>query len=209
MSIAEKLTTIAENERKVFETGKKAEQDYFWEIFQNSGKRTNYAYAFYDCWNDETFNPKYPIDVGTGTNNTTYAFTYSEITDTKVEIIAKKTTATMFYNSKVRIIRKLTVAETTEFPNNTFYGATELEELTMSGTIAKAFKVSDTTKLSKASIKSVFSCLSDTTTELTTTFSKTAVNKAFETSEGANDGSTSAEWNTLVATKPNWTISLV
>ena len=50
--------------------------------------------------------------------------------------------------------------------------------------------------------------LTDTASGKTITFSKTAVNKAFETSAGANDGSTSAEWLALVGTKPNWTISL-
>ena len=50
--------------------------------------------------------------------------------------------------------------------------------------------------------------LSTTTTGLTVTFSKTAVDKAFETAEGANDGSTSPEWLALVATRPNWGIGL-
>jgi hypothetical protein len=36
-----------------------------------------------------------------------------------------------------------------------------------------------------------------------------AVNKAFETSEGANDGKTSTEWETLIGTKTNWTIAYV
>jgi hypothetical protein len=66
-------------------------------------------------------------------------------------------------------------------------------------------------KLSKASHESLINALSADASGLTVTFSKTAVNKAFETSEGANDGSTSAEseWFNLIATKPNWTINLV
>ena len=36
-----------------------------------------------------------------------------------------------------------------------------------------------------------------------------AVNKAFETGEGLLDGNTSTEWKSLVATKTNWTISLL
>ena len=42
----------------------------------------------------------------------------------------------------------------------------------------------------------------------TVTFSQTAVNKAFETNEGANDGSTSTAWRELIATRPNWTFAL-
>ena len=64
------------------------------------------------------------------------------------------------------------------------------------------------TKLSKDSILSIWNALS-TTTGKTVTFSKTAVNSAFETSAGANDGSTSAEWLALIGTKTNWTVSLV
>ncbi len=62
--------------------------------------------------------------------------------------------------------------------------------------------------LSKASLTSAVNGLSSTAEGLTVSFSTTAVNKAFETSEGANDGSTSAEWTALANTKTNWTIAL-
>lgn len=62
--------------------------------------------------------------------------------------------------------------------------------------------------LDKESIESIMNALSTTTTGLTVTFSKNAVNSAFETVTGAKDGSTSAEWLALVATRSNWTISL-
>ena len=64
-------------------------------------------------------------------------------------------------------------------------------------------------KLSKESFVSIINNLSATTSGLAVTLSLQAVNKAFETSVGANDGSTSAEWKTLENTKTNWTISLV
>lgn len=63
--------------------------------------------------------------------------------------------------------------------------------------------------LNKASIISIMTHLSDTTSGKIATFAKDAVNRAFATSSGANDGSTSAEWTALKATKPNWTFSLV
>lgn len=82
MNIAEKLTTIAENEIKVHEAGKEAEWSAFWDIFQSNGQLTSYNYAFaYGKFNDETFRPKYDIrptsaermfaynnNVGVGTN---------------------------------------------------------------------------------------------------------------------------------------------
>ena len=62
MSIAEKLVTVAENQQKVFDAGKKAEYDRFWDAFQDYGNRTVYTNAFcYDGWNDEIYNPKYTI----------------------------------------------------------------------------------------------------------------------------------------------------
>jgi hypothetical protein len=60
MNIAEKLTTIAENEQKVYESGKKAEYDRFWDNFQNNGTRTDYNYGF-NNWEDECIYPKYDM----------------------------------------------------------------------------------------------------------------------------------------------------
>ena len=46
------------------------------------------------------------------------------------------------------------------------------------------------------------------TSALTATFNKAAVNKAYEKSEGANDGSTSYLWRDRLNTRPNWTVEL-
>lgn len=64
------------------------------------------------------------------------------------------------------------------------------------------------TKLSKASILSIFNALSTTTTGESLKISLTAVNNAFETSEGLADGSTSDEWTALIASRSNWTVAL-
>ena len=62
MSIAEKLTEIAENVPKVYEAGKQAEYDRFWDSLQNSGNRTHYQYGFAGIgWNPTTLNPKYKV----------------------------------------------------------------------------------------------------------------------------------------------------
>ena len=62
MSIAEKLTAIAENEQKVFDAGKKAEYDAFWDVAQQNGSQTYYTYAFAGhCWNIKNFKPKYDM----------------------------------------------------------------------------------------------------------------------------------------------------
>lgn len=45
-----------------FIDGEKSEHDHFWDIYQNSGQREDYMYAFAGPgWTDETFIPKYDI----------------------------------------------------------------------------------------------------------------------------------------------------
>lgn len=57
MSIADKLTTIAENEQKVYDAGKKSQYDEFWDTFQNNGKRNLYDYAFTGRGTDYSYTP--------------------------------------------------------------------------------------------------------------------------------------------------------
>ena len=57
MSIAEKLTTIAENEQKVFDAGKKAEYDKWWDTLQPNDDLYGYTYSFYK-WSRNIFFPK-------------------------------------------------------------------------------------------------------------------------------------------------------
>lgn len=60
--------------------------------------------------------------------------------------------------------------------------------------------------LEKESIISIINALSSTKTGKTATLSVDAVNREFQIAPGANDGTLSAEWAALVASKPNWTI---
>lgn len=117
----------------------------------------------------------------------------------------------MFYRMDALVtFEKFIVSETTPFNYNSFYSVENLENLTVEGVIAQNnFNVQWSTKLSKSSIKSIINCLSTTTSGLTVTLSRIAIDNAFETSSGLADGSTGTEWLNLVATKPNWTISLV
>lgn len=62
MSIAEKLTTIAENEQKVYDAGKQNAYNLVWEGQQISGTRVDYSKAFQNgFFNDETFRPIYDM----------------------------------------------------------------------------------------------------------------------------------------------------
>lgn len=63
--------------------------------------------------------------------------------------------------------------------------------------------------LEKDSIVSIINALDPTITGKIATFSKVSVDKAFESSVNANDGSVSNEWNTLKSSKSNWSFSLI
>lgn len=86
---------------------------------------------------------------------------------------------------------------------NTFSGCSKLKNLTVKGVIAASIRLKDCPLLSKASIESVITHLTDENIWGTATFSATAVNNAFV------GGSTGSEWKALIATKPTWTFSLV
>ena len=233
MSIADKLQTIAENEQRVFDAGKKAEYDAFWDSFQQNGNRTNYRYGFSGSgWVTETLKPKHvctPTDAigmfflcgyqsGEGMvdfREIADKFDFSKVTDaTQVfysagidYITADFSSATSlsdtfncgFISRTTTITLKVTPV-TTNF-NNTFHYAHALRNLTFtddSEIACGGLNLKDSPNLTKESIISVINALSDNTTDLTVTFSQTAVNNAF----------TAEEWNALKATKQNWSIDL-
>lgn len=85
-SIAEKLITIAENEQKVYEAGKQAEYDAFWNNFQDYGNKTNYEYSFCGAtWTKKIFKPKYDIKPSSGAEG---IFQNSDINVDLVEYLA-------------------------------------------------------------------------------------------------------------------------
>ena len=155
MAIADKLTQIAENELRVYnsgkvkgyeagkeigkeegiEEGKLAERDAFWEEFQQGGNRTNYTYAFYgSSWTDENYNPKYPLKITSGNQ----AFQTSSITDTKVPIDITNigTNGQIFiWANKLVTIRKLIVAEDKTINSQMFNACSELQNITIEGPV--------------------------------------------------------------------------
>ena len=228
MSLADKLTTAAENVQRVYDAGYekgKAEggggidYDAFWDRYQGAedgGEPSHYFYAFFNNrFDDETYNPKHDIVCSDKYDSAWYMFqNNTKITSTKVPIDVTRTKEIRYIfgcseppeRSKLETIVELKVSE-----NNTFTSAFALlyalKNIKITGTIANtlSFKWSP---LTKASILSIYDALSTNATGQTVTFKQSAVNAAFETSAGAKDGSTSAEWAALKATKPNWTIAL-
>lgn len=224
---------MAEKVADVYDKGKQDEYDKFWDSFQWGGTRTDYVYAFYNWKEAIEIKPKYPLVCVGDTTNLFYrcnkcvnlpsadltavtglgsAFYGCLVVEELGEILPENNASlrgTFCFCHKLHTIRKLKITENTMFSNLTFRACLALENIEIVGTIAQAsLTLADATKLSKASITSIINALSSTKTGLAVTLSKTAVNKAFETSTGANNGSTSQEWLSLVATKSNWTISL-
>ncbi|MBR4295755.1 MAG: hypothetical protein IKT56_02815 [Clostridia bacterium] len=164
---------IAENEQKVYDAGKQAEYDRFWDAFQNYGKRTDYSYAFaYGGWNNNTYNPKYIISPsacnGLFMSNTT-------ITDTKVTIDLISSNGSqkngLFSGAiKLKTIRKLIVDETIGFQSSPpmFNKCTSLEDIKFEGVIGKDLNIS-ACPLVRESIDNIFDHLKDFTVWTETT----------------------------------------
>ena len=190
--------------------GKQAERDRFQSAYMGSGKNTSAfgAYLFAGRgWCDETYFQQEKLVLKSGQST----FTYSAITDTKVEIeLQEKATCTNMFNTCPNLVtvRKVTVnANVTML--NAFRNSPEIMNVEFEGVLACDMDFSTNHKLTRASIINIFNVLSTTASGKILELSKTAINKAFETSEGANNGLTSDEWIALTATKPNWTITLV
>lgn len=211
---AENVPKVYDSGHKVgFEEGKQAEYDAFWDDYQNNnlqGKvRTQYNYAFYQVgWTDVTYNPKYDFEIEYAVG----MFSYNCITDTIKPLDFTKLLAqasNVFARSRrLKTIRKIIVNENTTF-SGWFTEDAELETIVVEGVIGQnGFDIHWSTKLSKTSTINIINCLSTTTSGLTVTLSKVAVNSAFGIN--VDDASTypeGSEYYNLRNSKSNWTIS--
>lgn len=198
MAIADKLKTVAENEPKVYEAGKKAEQDAFWDVFQNKGAKSNYNYALCGVmWIDEIYNPKYDI-VCSGAVN---MFRNAQITDSKVTIDIRGANGTyMFFECpKLVNIRKIIVNESNLF-TGCFQSCSALEEIRFEGVIGKSLNIRWSTKLSAESYQSIFAAMSATVTGQTITFPTTA-KATYDAKYG------SGQWDLRKSALGNWTFA--
>lgn len=191
--------------------GGKSWYDRFWDNFQQNGTRRNYWGAFSGAgWNDEIFNPKYPLD---NLADATYLFYRTGITIAPAFSITSTSLASAFARATaLKWVEGITISKEVLGTGNLFVEASSLVHCpiakTGDGAIAGSVDAS-VCPFDRETIESWVNVLSDTKTGLTITFNLAAVNKAFETAEGANNGSTTVEWNTLQNSKSNWTISLV
>lgn len=215
----------------LFDAGKKAEYDALWDNLQNYGTRQWYRYAFISEWNNNNFFPKYDL--------VPKQYSYGMFWGNRVTNLAKRleecgvildtsgvddfgtffsnslsvrlpTTSTVsasylnniFQNSYAETIDKLILKNdgSQTFSTSMFASCSLLKNIVIEGIIGQnGFNISWSKLLTKESITSIINALSSITAGLTVTISLTAVNTAFS----------SEEWETLAATKSNWTISLI
>lgn len=232
-----KVSQMNEGVNEVYEAGKKAEHEAFWDEFQSVD---TFVGLFAGVgWNEKTFRPKtIRIDL----KNANYCFYYNSFEgdlaewckELGIELLLKPTgLSNMFcysrftripevdasqagsllntfaYNENLVTIDKLILKNdgTNTFPS-TFNNNISLQNIIFEGIIGQNINIRWSTKLTKASLTSFMEHLS-TTAAFNVTMSREAVNNAFETSEGASDGSTSEEWLALVNARQNATIALV
>lgn len=229
MTRDEQFEVIEENVPKVYEAGKKAEYDRFWDLYQTKGVPGMHHGAFAGSrWNDDTFYPKYDIHMRYGSS---YAFFFNQVTDIVARLkecgVKLSTKEANNLNNAFNSIKSTTLPtiDVTGEPTKTsslFAGSTllktiekivvnkkatysywfsqcyALENVVFEGEIGNNLDMQACTLLSKESIESVITHLSDTATGKTLSLSKAAVEKAFEnnrteipiglttTQEGAN-----------------------
>lgn len=223
MTIAEKLTTIAENQQRVYDAGKQAEYDRFWDIYQQNGNRTNYSTAFAGHgWTVENFKPKYNIivsdsymifrynrmnvdltallqDLGIELRFTggLQQYTYQGSEFTRVPGI---TTSNQYSNSAFNgcqnlvTIDKITCTAESGM-DSIFTNCKELQNVTFDGVIGKKISVSDCPKLTHASLMSVINALENKTSG---TFSVTL---------GSTNLAKLTDAEKAIATQKGWTLA--
>lgn len=214
------------------EFGRQLAYDEFWDTLQNGGAKTDYTACFGAWTNDENFKPRYDLvpsqarymfahskitDLaallqnqgvvldfsGNSENNAlTYLFWESKITKAPIiDLSEQGNNSYNFYNATyLQSIEKVILSPTGNNYNftTTFEGCTSLVDVTFENFFKQSSVNLRWCPLSRASIESVMAALGDTASGKTLTLKQSAVNAAF----------TTEEWETLAASKPNWTITL-
>lgn len=221
-------TKARELANKVAEVYDKAQGD-MWDKYLADKPHTMGMFSGYG-WTDETFKPNKDIVLQ---GYSLYTFYYSRITDLSARLkecgvkltcgalqslqacfgysqITKipymDLTGLINYNNVFSNALNLKTIEGVKFApdvvfNTTFHNCPSLMHIIIDGNIAaNGFNVSSSTKLTAASLESIINALSTSTTGLTVTLPSTA-EANYDAVKGAG------AWDSLVATRSNWTIA--
>lgn len=235
MTPSEKLTTIAENIPKVFEAGKRAEYDAFWDAYQCEITDKNCDFLFAGrAWTKETCVPKYDVispasaymmfslnpaitDMRefkkangekvrfdfSGTKDMTYCFYRTNITYIETVDCTTSTNLGHMFNLSpaLETVELLKLKADGKNTLSSTFLCSGLKNITIEGTIGYNGTNFSSPLLTRSSIASIIGALSETTDGYKLTLKKAAVVDAFESVEDD-------DWQALIASKPNWTISL-
>lgn len=136
-----------------------------------------------------------------GATKLTLAFAYTHITELPtIDCTGLGSGSTGLFShsySRLKTIEKLIVNENVTFAS--WFSNSNVQNLTFEGVIGQNLNLGPCTSLTGDSIRSTIECLSDTATGKTLTLSQTAIDNGFS----------QIEFDTLVASRPNWTISRI
>lgn len=224
----------SEGEVSGIEQGKQAQEDAFWEAYQQNGTRTDYQGAFGGLgWTNEIFKPKYDIV----TTNAAYMFRISGLSGDLVEILgnlgvtldfSKTANFTETFSNCYNITR-VGVIDISKATNatNMFTQCSALKTIdklivsastafiTFPGTVNKLENLTiegtigkngmNLSSATKLSKASITSIIN----ALSTTTSGLSITLSSTAVTAAFGSTTASEWTTLVSSRSNWTISLV
>ena len=198
-----------------------------WAVVQQKGNRTDYTNAF-AYWGNTNFIPTYPIrpirsgymfmgakitEIPDGghwdfSQSTAMTYVFSSCSIQRVvpsisTVSASDLSALFGWNSAIKEIGEIVLKEDgSQKVTYMFDNCYNLEVVNFRGKFGQNISFAQSTKLSQDSIYGIITALSDTASGKTLTLSRTAVNNAW-------GGTEESEWLDLVASKPNWTISLI
>ena len=199
-TLASAANTVTSRYGAAYDNGVQAEYDRFWDELQQNGNRRNYWGAF-ASWTDEIFKPKYPIIANTS-NSMFYLSTVTYIPTIDVSSAVGLINTFDYATEVVKIEKIILKADGSQRVQGGFNSCRALEEVRFEGVIGASISFKESTKLSRDSVVNIFAALSESASGQTLALSSSALTAAF-------GGSSSEEWQTLRATRPNWTISIV
>lgn len=230
MTTAERLTTIAENQQKVYDAGKQSEYDRFWDAYQQNGQRKDYAGAFSgDGWNNDWFKPKYNMIVqGRATGMFQYSLFEGDLAkhleDLGVRLDTTKATAMhSFMTSAPKITRcpEINTTSAGAAMSSLFSYCSALVTIdkmvvnaknTFASTFQSCFALANLTIEGEVAASIDLKSCPLSKDSILSVFNALSTTKTGQTATfqkaAVNAAFTNEEWDALVATKKNWTIAL-
>lgn len=231
MDIAEKVLRQKKDFDDVYEAGKKAEYDAFWDDYQGNGSLKSYSGAFSgECWNEKNFKPKYDIIANNAQNmfwcntmnidlveyldaigikldtsnsiNNSAMFSFSNFTRVGVIDFTKVNSSYSTFSDSTKLKTIDKIIYHDKLALTTaFTRCTELENLIIEGTIGQ--NGFDIHWSTKLTADSLKSIIEalSTTTTGLTITLPTTAQANYEAKYGTGS------WSVLVATRSNWTIA--